>query len=1329
MGDGKKLNKSAIKNFAMYARETLMESARSKAANFGVREDGISDPVQKGPDFEIYDTEAGAENRIFGDDIKKRRNLVEAVNEKGFDAVIEETAYTWFNRLIAIRFMEVNGYLPTRTRVLSSDTGNTTPDIINDYMDIDLGMSDESQAEVAQDIRDNHYDAAFQKLFIAQCNKLNDILPGLFEKTDDYMELLLELPYTVDGVVKTLIGTVPEDDFNIEKEGQIEIIGWLYQYYNTQPKADAFAKKGKITKDEIPAVTQLFTPDWIVRYMVENSVGRIWIEHLRANDPTADEKELAEHFGWKYYLPEAEQEPEVQAKLDAIYAERKDITPEDITAIDSCMGSGHILVYLFEVLMQIYREDGYTERDAASLIIEKNLYGLDIDDRAYQLSYFAVMMKARQYNPLILKMDPKPQPHVYSIQESNSINRDQLQFFGSTLSSDEKSTALSQMTALLGVFEDAKEYGSILQMPELDWNLLDRFVSSYDDSGQINMFTNMGLDEVQKKLTQLVNIGEILGSKYDVAVTNPPYMAVGNGSDTLAKYITNNFVCGKTDLYATFIEKCISLSNNNGYISMITMQSWMFLSTFNKIRNYVEKHTIVNMVHLGARAFEEIGGEVVQTTAFVIANNFIPNYSGKYKRLIKGMSQNQKEHDFFLDENSFECEQQRYQSIPGEPIAYWLSDKMFMAFDNRTLNEIAKPRQGLATGDNNRFLRLWYETSFNKIGFGYASRAEAQTSEKEWFPCNKGGAYRKWYGNNDYVVDWYDDGKDIKNNRDENGKLKSRPQNMDFYFHAGMTWSTIANDLSMRLSPQGHLFETKGSVCFANDNNDLPYLMGLMNSNVANELLSVLSPTLDYHEGPLGRVPTIIDKNSRLIVTKKVNKNIEISKFDWDSYETSWDFRGNPLIFDIEDSVSSGSETNSDNQNSNPILLASDNGISGGTEQSSETSISGNANDANLPQTTSASYLGPQTSNLAYSLTPRPYTLISDCYAQWKHTCNSRFDALKANEEELNRIFIDIYGLQDELTPEESDKDVTVHRIYDTKEEVPESMQGSNYVRTKRDEIVSFISYAVGCMFGRYRLDKPGLAFAGGDWKEYLKENPYPNDADTGVSDLGPQTTDLSQLTFLPDEDAIIPITDENYSFKDDIVARFRDFVRIVYGEDTLAENMEFIAEALGNKGTTSDDVIRNYFVNDFYKDHCNTYSVTGSGKRPIYWLFDSGKTNGFKALIYMHRYTPDTVGLVRSKYLHMVQGAIENAKQNAEYIISTSNSATEKAQATKKRDKYVKQLTEMRPYYQALSHIALQKLSIDLDDGVKHNYALFQGVEVSSEGKKPKKIDLLAKI
>ncbi|MGN8774042.1 BREX-1 system adenine-specific DNA-methyltransferase PglX [Candidatus Weimeria sp. HCP3S3_B5] len=1295
MGDGKKLNKSAIKNFAMYARETLMESARSKAANYGVRADGISDPVQKGPDFEIYDTEAGAENQIFGDDIKKRRNLVKAVKEKGYDAVIEETAYTWFNRLIAIRFMEVNGYLPSRTRVLSSDTGNTTPDIINDYMDIDLGMSDESLTEVAQDIRDNHYDAAFQTLFIAQCNKLNDILPGLFEKTDDYMELLLELPYTVDGVVKTLIGTVPEDDFNIEKEGQIEIIGWLYQYYNTQPKADAFAKKGKITKDEIPAVTQLFTPDWIVRYMVENSVGRIWIEHLRANDPTADEKEIAEHFGWKYYLPEVEQEPEVQAKLDAIYAERKDITPEDITAIDPCMGSGHILVYLFEVLMQIYREDGYTERDAASLIIEKNLYGLDIDDRAYQLSYFAVMMKARQYNPLILKMDPKPQPHVYSIQESNSINRDQLQFFGSTLSSDEKSTALSQMTALLGVFEDAKEYGSILQMPELDWNLLDRFVSSYDDSGQINMFTNMGLDEVQKKLTQLVNIGEILGSKYDVAVTNPPYMAGGSMDAELSKYVKKNYPDSKADLFAVFMERCSRFVKADGYQAMITMHSWMFLSSFEKLREKIQNVTIVNMAHLGARAFEEIGGEVVQTTSFVFRKTLMKEYKGTFCRLIEPKSQDGKEEMFLSEDNRFQVSQQNFDKIPSRPIAYWASNNILQDYSiGKRLDKIIDIRQGIKTADKDRFLRLWPEVEKNKITL-------SETGNKKWFPCNKGGSYRLWYGNNDYIVNWENDGYEIRNFKDEKGNLKSRPQNLQYMLRKGLTYSNISTTaFAVRYSPKGHIYDAAGSGMFSGNDDLLLYAFGFLVSKVAYEITKISSPTMSFEVGQLSTLPFIYNEHKKAIINDIVKINVNTSKSDWDSYETSWDFNGSPLIFDIEDSVPENFDAYGDSNDENTELSASD--------------------------------LEPQTSHLctaSYTLTPRPYTLISDCYAQWKHTCNSRFDALKANEEELNRIFIDIYGLQDELTPEESDKDVTVHRIYDTKEEVPESMQGSNYVRTKRDEIVSFISYAVGCMFGRYRLDKPGLAFAGGDWKEYLKENPYPNDTDTGVSDLEPQTTDLSQLTFLPDEDAIIPITDENYSFKDDIVARFRDFVRIVYGEDTLAENMEFIAEALGNKGTTSDDVIRNYFVNDFYKDHCNTYSVTGSGKRPIYWLFDSGKTNGFKALIYMHRYTPDTVGLVRSKYLHMVQGAIENAKQNAEYIISTSNSATEKAQATKKRDKYVKQLTEMRPYYQALSHIALQKLSIDLDDGVKHNYALFQGVEVSSEGKKPKKIDLLAKI
>lgn len=1194
-GEVKHINKSAIKTFAIEARKILMKSAETEAGLYGISADEIRNPIQKGADFEIYETLAGTEKRIYRADMRRRANLVKAIQEKGFQEVIEETAYTWFNRLIAIRFMEVNDYLPTRTRVLSSETGNNTPDLINDFLDVDLGMTEEELRDVQMAKEENRYDDAFRMLFIKECNALNDILPGLFEKTDDYMELLLNMPYTSDGVVRMLIDTIPEENFDIEKEGQIEIIGWFYQYYNTEPKAKAFAKKSKITKEEIPAVTQLFTPDWIVRYMVENSLGRLWIE----GHPDEDLKS-----NWKYYLDEAKQEPEVEQKLAEIREEYKKLSPEDIKVIDPCMGSGHILVYLFEVLMQIYKQDGYTERDAAELILEKNLYGLDIDDRAYQLSYFAVMMKARQYNRNILKKHPTC--HVYAIQESNSVNRNQLDYFGSDLTENEKKTAKTQMEGLLNTFIDGKEYGSILKVENHDWELLRRFVDSDAVDGQMS-FETYGIDKTKRQLEELINIGEVLAQKYEVVVTNPPYM--GNMPVKMTKYVQKWYAAEKYDLYAVFVKRCRKLSKQYGLVSLITQQAWMFLSSFEKFRIDLRSSCIVNLLQLGSRAFDEIGGEVVQTVTFVLRTHELDDYIANYIDLTKESTPGGKEQKFF-DKKVICCKQRNFEKIPGNVYAYRMPVKARDLFGGKTLSDYAVIKSGIVTGNNDYFLKVWFELPIGKVKFSHKKFVD--NSDIQWVPMHKGGGYRKHYGFHDYVMNLHDIWEPSKT------KSNVRRGDTNYYFREGLTWSTLANDLSVRRSPSGFVFDTKGSMCFLKDHNYITYFEALLNSKIAAYYMTFLSPTLDFNQGAMGKLPVLLcNKEKQFEIGGFSEDNVDIAKTDWDSFETSWDFKAHPFT-----------------QNGH------------GVEQTS----------------------------------------IEEAYNKWKADCNERFDQLKANEEELNRIFIDIYGLQDELTPEVEDKDVTVRKA-----------------DLQRD-IKSFISYAVGCMFGRYSLDKECLAYAGGDWDDSIYQ------------------------TFKPDADAIIPITDEDYGFSDDIVERFIDFVRVVYGEDTLEGNLEFIGKALGNKGDSYKEVLRNYFQKDFYKDHCNTYSVTGSGKRPIYWLFDSGKQNGFKALIYIHRYTPDTVGRIRSVYLSKVQGAIENALQNAEYIISTTSSATERAAASRQRDKYIKQLNELKPYYQALSHIALQRIEMDLDDGVKKNYQLFQNVEISTEGKK-QSLNLLAKI
>lgn len=1113
------MNKTAIKNFAIQARNKLIADISYRAGLMGITTEGISEALpQSTPGTEFYDIGTDTPYSISGDAIAQRRKLVEVIRQKEKDSdyttaykyIIEEVAYTWFNRLIAIRFMEVNDYLPSRTRVLSSIKGRIEPDIIASPFETDFEFTDEEKEKILQLKTDNQLDKLFCILFIKQCNALNEQLPALFEKTNDYTELLLNISVIdKDGVVYKLVHDISEDDFNIEKGGQVEIIGWLYQYYNTEPKAEVFGRPSgtKIKKEDVPAATQLFTPDWIVRYMVENSLGRLWVEG-HPND------ELKSN--WKYYLEEARQESEVEEKLEEIRKEYAGLNPEDIKIIDPCMGSGHILVYAFDVLMQIYESAGFGQRDAAVSILKNNIYGLDIDERAFQLSYFAVMMKARQYNRRILNGEHRP--NLYSIEESNSINRNHLKYFGMSLSESDREKALSQMNSLLDTFIDAKEYGSILTVEEYDFKLLERFVSDSEPTGQISLET-VGIEDTREVLLQMIAQGKVLGQKYWVAVTNPPYAAGSNLSMKVNNYLKKNYPDSKSDLFAVFIERCGQMIVDKGYQAMITQHSWMFLSSFEKLRKKMMQNEIINMAHLGARAFEEIGGEVVQVTAFVRGIEHIKGYNGTYCRLIEPTSQQGKEDMFLSKENRYSAVQDDFEKIPGEPVAYWASEATFTAFTQKHLVDFYIIRNGISTGDNERYLRLWFEID---------------TTVEYWKPCNKGGMFRNWYGNNEYVVFWKDDGKSIKTTLDDKGRIKARLGGVEFSFCKGIEMSRITSGKpSFRISTGGAVYESSTNDIYEKEEGwSLEWIIGYCNSKVAVYFLNLMNPTINIMPEDLRKLPCSLKRKNETM--SKVNDNIASSKTDWDSYETSWDFKHHPLVNHV-------------NINTDELVT------------------------------------------------------VENSYKRWKSECEQRFTKLKANEEELNRIFIDIYGLQDELTPEVLDKDITVHRVFDTKEDVPEYMKGSAYIRTRRDEIVSLLSYAVGCMFGRYSLDTQGLSYAGGVW-------------------------DMSKYTsFNPVLDNIIPITDEVYLEDDiDIITRLCTWLKVVYSEDTLEENLDFIANALGNKGNTSREIIRNYFMNDFFKDHCQTYSVTGSGKRPIYWLFDSGKQNGFKALIYLHRYNAD---------------------------------------------------------------------------------------------------------
>ena len=1231
------MNKTAIKNFSVWAREKLISDIIYKASMIGITEDGIADELpQSTNDLHFFDIGTKNYAEVSGKEIEQRDALVSAIKKKerdiqnykeAFRYLIEEVAYTWFNRLIAIRFMEVNDYLPSGVRVLASENkAKKEPDLVTAPFDTDLEFTSSEQDKIIQLKDDNELDELFRILFIKQCNKLHDILPDLFEKTDDYSELLLTIPFTdPDGIIYHLVNDIEEVDFRINDEmytddgkikadGQVEIIGWLYQYYNIEPKAAVFGRASgkKISKEEIPAATQLFTPDWIVRYMVENSLGRIWIE----GHPDNSLKDT-----WKYYIDEAEQEPDVVAKLEEIKSTYKELAPESIKIIDPCMGSGHILVYAFDVLMQIYESYGYTQRDAARSILKNNIFGLDIDKRAYQLAYFSIMMKARYYNRRILTEGIEP--NLCFVQNSTSLSESALEKMGDCKNITQQ---------LISDFKYAAEYGSVMtgSLSEDDLKIISNqvgYIEEHKNDG--NLIDIMNCNEVISNLAPLLKQAIMLTQKYDIVVTNPPYMPVSNAETRLNDYVKKKYPDSKTDLFAVFIERCKEMLKVNGYQAMITMHSWLFISSYEKLRKKILLSDIISMAHLGARAFDEIAGEVVQTTSFVMRKSYLEEYKGTYCRLIEPTSEKGKADEFLAENNRYYAKQKDFEKIPGMPISYWVSKQIIKAFDKYpSLGEMALARNGMKTGDNNQFVRLWWEVADSKFNSKANSTNEAVQSGAKWFPYNKGGEYRKWYGNNDCVVNWENEGACVI------GKAKIEKRNVQDYpnklkFLPSATWSLITSKPAFRYK-KCNISDIAGMSFYPYDDN-LYYYLGFCNTIIASEILKLIAPTINFQAGDISRLPIIIENDKKEIIENLVKMCIDIASKEWDSFETSWDFKKHPLVCYEADKV-------------------------------------------------------------------------SVAFEMWTKECAERFNLLKTNEEELNRIFIDIYELQDELTPEVEDKDVTVRQA------------------DLQREIKSLISYAVGCMFGRYSLEREGIVYAGGNfddvyWKykgqaaldkngeaiegSYagisLADYHYPKFHDTD------DWKTATELSFEPDADNCIPITDEEY-FEDDIVGLFCAWLKKVYGEDTLEENLDFIANALGNKGKTSREVIRNYFLTDFIKDHIKTYQ-----KRPIYWLFDSGKQNGFKALVYMHRWNADTIGNVRVEYLHRIQRVYEKEIVRMQEIIDNSHDNKEISNATKRKEKLQKQIKETKDYDAKIAHLALSRIDIDLDDGVKVNYEKVQ--------------------
>lgn len=1223
------MDKNKIKSFAIWARRKLISSVSERANRIGITEKKIEEAVAVQGGFKLK-----GNDEIFKLSKEHRDKLVNQVKEKGFQQVMEEVAYTWFNRFMGLRYMEVNEYLPSGIRVLSSEVDEKKePDVLTRVSEVidELKLKAEYIYELLDSGKTEDREEAYKHILVRQCNELGKIIPQLFEKISDYTELLLPDNLLEEGsVIRKMVGDIKEEDWKEE----VEIIGWMYQYYISEKKDEVFAalkNNVKITKENIPAATQLFTPKWIVKYMVENSLGRLWLEG-HPNEKLQKE--------WKYYLEEAQQEPEVEEELKKIREEHSKLKPEEIKILDPCMGSGHILVYAFDVLYEIYKNVGYSEREIPRMILQNNLYGLDIDDRAAQLSSFALIMKARHYNRRLFREIEKEQLelNLCSIQESNNLTtklgKEAVNYFV-----DGNEELRKDVEYLVETFNDAKEFGSILEVDEVNFEaLIERLKKIEGDNLTFSDYRKL----ISDKLPGIIKQAEIMSRKYEICVTNPPYM--GDMNEHLFAFVKKHYVDSKNDLATVFIERCFKLCKINGYQALITQNAFMFLSRYEKLRVKFLNKDIINMAHLGSHAFDEISGEVVQTTTFVVRNSKISYYNATYVRLLEYNTQNSKEDAFLKGGNRFFVSNERFKKIPSTPITYWANSNIVKIFDNNRLDEFASPKVGMFTTDNNKYLRLWYELSIDTIGFNFKNKEEAYVSDYKWFPYNKGGGYRRWYGNYELVVNWKHGGEEIK--KLVVNKYPYLKGNYDFvlktnnpYFQEGITWSGLTSGSnSFRLCKNGFLFDTNKGAMIFHKNLNLYYLIAFLNTKVAQLLINLLNSTISLQIGNVCSIPTIISLVKQEAIVNNAINNVSIGQEDWDSFETSWDFTIHPLL---------------------------------------------------------------------KLLNRVEKHKLSSIFTIWKTECEEAFEQLKYNEEELNRIFIDIYGLQDELTSEIEEKDVTIRKA------------------NREIDIKSFISYAVGCMVGRYSIDVEGLTYAGEEFKDKWdlkdkKVRKIEKDEDGNII-----SDSWVNATFLPDVDNVIPVTEDEY-FEDDIVSRFIGFVRTVYSDETLEENLDFIADSIGRKSSeTARQAIRRYFIKDFYKNHLKVYQ-----KRPIYWMFESGKNDGFKALVYMHRYNEQTVAKVRTDYLHTLQRKYDAEIQRQQLIVDSEEyTAKDRTVAKKKIARIANQIEECREYDQVVAHLANEKISIDLDDGVKVNYEKFQGVKFINSKEKEVKMDLLSKI
>ena len=1132
------MNKNAIKNYAVWARNELITRVTQKAFEYGVSKDNIVDFNADSINGKLLNTE---EKQL-------RQKLISEVKEKGFDQVIEEVAYTWFNRFIALRYMEVNNYLPNRIRVFTNENNEFKPQLLDEAATVELdGLDNEKVYEL---VEANKNEELYKLLLLATCNDMHNYLPGIFETIYDYKVLLFpENLLRNESVLGRLISEIDEDSWL----NQVEIIGWMYQYYISEKHDQVITiNKGAIKKEDIPAATQLFTTDWVVRYMVDNSLGRYWME--RNPNSTVGEK--------LQFL--------ATSKSDNLTVISEPISPENLTFMDDCMGSGHILVYAFDVLMNIYRECGYSDRDAAESIIENNLFGLDIDSRAYQLAYFAIMMKGRSYNRRILSKHIKH--NLTDIVETNMLSS--YKFDG--MPTNDKMDKIGEY--LINRFKDAKELGSLIKVDKYDYDAFEKWISSIHDESNITLdFLNWS-EHVYPLLLQLCKQAKILCNKYVSVTTNPPYLSKMEGN--LKKYIANNYKDYSADLFAVFIRRNFDLTRKDGYLGFMTPFVWMFIKSYEKLRKYIiENKSIVSLIQLEYSAYDEA---TVPICTFILQNN--RNHKvGQYIRLsdFKGNMEVQKIKtlDALSDHNCryfYDTSISSFKNIPGNPIDYWANDTVLNSFKaNRPLGDYAEIVSGMTTGNNEKYMRDWKEVDISTIAFNQKNIDDVDLKKTYWFPYNKGGAFRRWYGNNDYVVNW---SKSHEFNR-------SKTTMKYLYLKPCITWSDITSAIfSARACGHGFFFDVKGSCAFPDDESYLP-LIAFLNSKVTMMYIKLLNPTITTQVGDLKRIPFSPEAYNNTI-KECAQKCIEIGKKDYDSFELSWDFKKSPLI--------------------------------------------------------------------------TGHDLISDAFEKWKEICTDRFDQMKTNEFIINKYFIDLYELQDEISPQMEDKYVSV------------------YLANENNDIKDFISYAVGCMFGRYSLDNEGIVCGG-------------------------TTFNVEKYSsFIPDDDNIIPISDDDY-FNDDISNRFIQFVKTVYGSSTLEENLKYISKCLDGKGNPRE-VIRNYFLNEFYDDHVKKYQ-----KRPIYWLFDSGKKNGFKALIYIHRYTSDLIARMRTQYIHEQQARYRNQIEMLEKQVDSDISTSERVRLNKQLKKFKEQDEELRKYEEKIHHWADRMEPMNLDDGVKANYAKFQ--------------------